>query len=271
MQKVFLVGCARSGTSWLHMILSSHDRIASVRETHLFDGYISKIYRTWDQEAEDPSNDGLRSLVSGKDLDAIAQFFADRVFQRIEATKPQALIALEKTPPHLFYHRLIRRLYPTARFINIVRDPRAVVASLMAVHREPWGGWAPGNVLDAARIWRTCARIGLKDLAGYGAHVHHLRYEDLHRDPERTMERLWQWLGLPPQPYDREKFSIDHLRTQGNADITPTWVPEGRANFFRRGTIDGWRDELSPDEIAVIEEVAGPYLSDLGYVAHQPA
>lgn len=269
MQKVFLVGCARSGTSWLQIILAAHDGVASVRETHVFDGYLSHLYKAWDAEASSTSKDGLRLLLGLDDIDAVARSLVDKVFDRIAASKPGASIALEKTPPHLFFHAVIRRLYPDARFINIVRDPRAVVASLLAARKEPWGGWAPAQVFDAARLWHMSVRIGTQDLARYGDDVFQLRYEDLHATPDETLDRLWHWLGVTPQPYDRERFSIFRLKSERNKGpmVSPTW--DGRENFFRRGQIDSWREELSERDIATIESVVKPYLVQLGYTPYE--
>jgi hypothetical protein len=268
MKKLFVVGSARSGTSWLQIILGDHGEIATVRETHLFDNYIARIYETWETEAQNIEKDGLRLLLGRDELDTVSRVFADTVFAKIEATKPGAKIMLEKTPSHIWHHRLIRRLYPDALFLHMVRDPRAVVASMLAASRESWGTWAPNDLLTAARVWRDCARIGHRELAAYGDQALEVRYEDLHADPDAALARICNWLDIAPRAYDQGKFSIDSLRGRGQngTETDPAW--ENRSNFFRRGRIDGWVDELKPDEIAIVEGIAGQLFYDLGYTPH---
>ncbi|HTH99190.1 MAG TPA: sulfotransferase [Stellaceae bacterium] len=268
MKKLFVVGAARSGTSWLQIILGNHDGIATVRETHLFDNYISKLYESWENEAQNVEKDGLRLLMDRDAMDDVARSFADKVFARIEAAKPGAQIMLEKTPTHIYHHRLIHRLYPDALFLHMVRDPRAVVASMLAASKESWGVWAPNDLITAARVWRDCARIGHREMAAYGAQTLELRYEDLSADPDVALARIWNWLGLDPQPYDRERFSVDSLRGHGQngVETDPAW--ENRTNFFRRGQTDSWIEELKPEEIAIVEGIAGQLFHDLGYTPH---
>ncbi len=271
MQKVFLVGCARSGTSWLQIMLASHPAIATVRETHLFDNYLGLLYQAWRNEADNLSRDGLRGILIEDDLDRAAKVLADRVFEQIVASKPGATIALEKTPMHLVYHQKIRTLYPTARFINIVRDPRAVVASLLAASHEPWGTWASRDLAEMAHVWLASVHIGLIGLAAYGNDVFQARYEDLHTTPEATLDHLWQWLGVAPQPYDSQRVSIERLKAERHQGPTSQPTFENRENFFRRGTMDGWQSDFSAGDIATIESIAAPFMAQLGYHHHAPA
>ncbi|NEP82822.1 MAG: sulfotransferase [Okeania sp. SIO3B3] len=53
----------------------------------------------------------------------------------------------EKTPEHLRYIEMIYKFFPSALFIHIVRDPRAVVNSWQKV------SWSSGNVIDDTRVW----------------------------------------------------------------------------------------------------------------------
>jgi hypothetical protein len=42
---VFLIGCPRSGTTWLQRLLASHPQVRTVQETFLFPRYISPQLR----------------------------------------------------------------------------------------------------------------------------------------------------------------------------------------------------------------------------------
>ena len=271
MRKLFLVGCPRSGTTWLQIILGSHSHVATVRETHLFHWYVTGLYAQWQAEERHVSKDGLRILLTPADFDLACRQFADVVFDKIETWNPGAEILLEKTPDHLKSWRIIRRLYPDALFLHLVRDPRAVACSLLAFGRETWGQGAPRDVTEAALFWRTNVRIGRDELPQLGTNYLEVRYEDLSSRPDEVLGRICSWLAIPPLRYDPERFSIEQLRTRRTVGepALPSW--EDRENFFRRGAPDGWQTELSPDQIETVELLCDDLMKDFGYAPHEPA
>jgi hypothetical protein len=270
MRKVFIVGCARSGTTWLQIILGGHPDVATVRETHLFDRYLGSLYTHWIAEQSSTSKDGLRVLLQPADFDAACRSFADVVFDRIQARNPDARILLEKTASHLRHWRMIKRLYPDALFLHIVRDPRAVVSSLLAVSRESWGDGGPRDVNEAALFWRASVRIGRDELASLGDDCLEIRYEDLAAEPDGVLARVYTWLGVPIVPYEPERYSIAAVREQRTAGEPgmPNW--EDRQNFFRRGEAEGWQNDFTPAEIDAIEAICLDLMEEIGYRPHSP-
>lgn len=265
MKKLFLVACPRSGTTWLQLILDSHPKIATRRETHLFDGYVAALYNLWQREISAPHKDGLRVLLSEPEFDNAIARFCEVVFGKIAASNPVAEYVLEKTPGHLRYHRTIRTLYPEARFLHLVRDPRAVVASLLAARKEPWGTWAPADVFEAARRWREDVFMARHEIGRYGDDYCEVRYEDLAAAPDAVLARICEWLGVEPIRYDANRFSLPEIKKHiGEGDpANPAW--ENRSNFFRYGAIDGWRTELTGPQIGVIEGTCAGLLEEFGY------
>ena len=264
-KKVFLVGCPRSGTTWLQILLGSHPKVVTVRETHLFDLYFRDFYARWHGEEAAENKEGLRILLNQTDLDDATRAFAEIVFRKIAGMRPDADILLEKTPAHVAHHQLINRLFPDAMFLHLLRDPRAVAASLVAAHQETWGDWASADVASAAQLWCELVSVGLRELPAYGdAHLL-VRYEHLFTEPNVTLDRIWRWLGLEPLALDLARFSIAAIQVDSDLrnPLDPSWEP--RRNFFRRGTPDGWKNDLSAEQISTIESICGGLLEEAGY------
>jgi len=265
MQELFIVGAPRSGTTWMQILLGAHPKISTSRETHLFDRYIVPILEIRKNELSSEDQDGLKSIFSNKEYNFFLKMVIREVMNRIAARKPGASIVLEKTPGHIRHHKVIRRFLPRAKFLYLARDPRAVAASMLAARKESWGQWAPANAQAAARQWRVAATAASRGLVQYGDDYRWVRFEDLVNAPQETLSGIWRWLDIEDRRLDLAEFSVEALnRARGTGEA---WSPafEPRKNFFREGKTDGWKSELSRDDIATVEATCGELMAAFGY------
>src|SRR5262249_37866568 len=138
-------------------------------------------------------------LTEGQFLEALRQL-ARTAFTALEAAKPGARVLVEKTPDHALHLPLIRRLYPDAAVIHVLRDGRDVVASLLAAYRQGWGRpWAPATAEAAAGKWVAWVRE-VRHRGEVFARFREVRYEDLLRAGPETLAALYDFLGLPLPP-----------------------------------------------------------------------
>lgn len=269
---IFLVGCARSGTTLLSTMLHAHSAIAMPPETRfLLPAY---AHRERFGDLTDPANRRrLARYLTGKKT-----HFEDlnldraRVIAAIVAAPPTLGSALacvwqefardrgkrrwgEKRPAYWREIGVIRRLFPTAQLIHLVRDPRACVASLQ---RVPW--WHR-DVASSAALWvaadEALCRAGRRlDADSY----HLIRYEDLVSDPRPALQRLCAFLGEP-----FEEAMLDHSRAA--ADIVPerkTWHARTHGDVDP-ARVDAWRNQLSPGQVRLIETAARRGMRRHGY------
>jgi hypothetical protein len=164
----------------------------------------------------------------------------------------------DKRPAYAGWIPILFELFPNAQFINLVRDPRAAVASQIPL------GWGheEAALASAAVRWETSVRR----VDDYSDRLRpdqllDLRYEDMVAAPEETLERVCAFAGL----------------TAG--DTIQTMIAAERRGKFRPGwhdklsqpisvdSVERWRGKLDPHEIALVELVAAPYLERFGYQA----
>ena len=153
----------------------------------------------------------------------------------------------------------LRRVFPDARFIHVVRDGRAVVSSIVTQirsraqrERQPMGGFCrpPGwrallrddPVEQAALQWQAIVRHVRGEAATLGSDYCEVRYEDLCARPREAYRGLFgfaglaagapQLAGVPDRPLERS---------------------------------DAWRKQLGAREIDTVEKTAGDLLAELGY------
>lgn len=260
LKTVFIIALPRSGTSWLQGMLATLPEIATVRETHLVDGYLKNLVNSWQKEQQQLAPDGLKAILTEAEFYDCVKGFSDRILEKILQFNPSAEIILEKTPDNLNFVDLLRRLYPEAYFIHLIRDPRAVVASHLALKKEQWG-WVRSeqNHVDIAQKWvrgmakRDCAATLLQ------SRFLEVRYENLKLNQDTVLKKITDFLQL--------NYTIEQLQqivpqvsatdlAQTKADFPPhNPFFDTRANFFRRGEIDSWKQELTTEQIIDIEAV----------------
>jgi len=107
---------------------------------------------------------------------------------------------VDGTPEYSFYICALRKLFPKALFIHIVRDVTSVVRSMLNFHRVS-GGRLVANEQEAYNYWlRTVSSCLLAERA-YGPRVvFRLRYSDLVNKPEAAFRSLLNFLDEPYAP-----------------------------------------------------------------------
>ncbi len=104
---------------------------------------------------------------------------------------------VDQTPEYSFHICGLRKLFPCALFIHIVRDVGSVVRSLLNFHRIA-GTHVVANEEEAYKYWLRTVRACLKAEEAYGPHVvYRLRYTALVENPESVLRSLLDFLGEP--------------------------------------------------------------------------
>lgn len=183
---IFIIGCPRSGTTLLRLMLDSHPNISCGPETH----FLVDIASIADQHA-------IRFERFGLDKDwwyeKTADFF--RAFQMEYAQKRGKQRWAEKTPTYTRHLDLLNRLFPDCQLVHVIRNGRDVVAS----YHKRWGYLSA--VKTAAFRWHeyvTIARDFGKTISK--DRYHELRYEELVSETEMTLRGIFEFLQEPWVP-----------------------------------------------------------------------
>jgi len=149
----------------------------------------------------------------------------------------------------------LARSVPGAKFLQIVRDPRAVCASKNVTgSRYTW--------LFMARQWRKLAALAWRYQRQPGVDVKVIRYEDLVSEPLQSTRDLCAWLGVDHSPQMSDPAAF--VDGQGKPWIQNSSYGQGAQEFARSG-VDKWRGSLGPRELALIETLCGPEMLLHGY------
>ena len=138
----------------------------------------------------------------------------------LEATSTAAGLKgrwVDGTPEYSFHIWGLRKLFPQALFIHLLRDVQAVVHSMVNFHRVA-GIHLVANEEEAYQYWiRTVSACLQAERALGPSVVYRVRYADLLDNPESTMLSLFDFLG---EPYAAK--CLEPLKHRINSSDVPT-------------------------------------------------
>ncbi|HVV32588.1 MAG TPA: sulfotransferase [Vitreimonas sp.] len=186
---VFLVGFPRSGTTLLDQILSSHSAIFCIEEREHFANALASVI------SDEAKLAGFAAL-SDAEIEAARAEYWRRV--RAEDAPPADALVVDKLPLNIVVLPLIKRVFPDAKIIFALRDPRDVILSCYVQRFGMNAAMAQFLELGrAARYYDAVMRLMSLCREKLALHLHQVRYEDVVADIGREARALADFLGLP--------------------------------------------------------------------------
>ena len=168
----------------------------------------------------------------------------------------------EKTPGNLFFVGVLIDMFPNARFIYLMRDPRAGVCSMMKTSM-----FRSGAIINAMnrRKYMTEGLSGLQKSVPETQWTL-VKFEDLVQSPESTLRRVCTFLDEDFEPRmlefhrDAGQYMKERAVNQFNQAATRPIAPE---------KVETWKAELSPVQISEVEWVCRDQMVRHGYELEQ--
>jgi len=160
----------------------------------------------------------------------------------------------DKTPGYGRFLDELRQIFPSARFVHLIRDGRDVACSLARVP------WYEGSIVRMASDWKKSVRRARRSGLGRDDYLE-VRYEDLVTDTVPTLHRVCSHLDViwadSMLAYPRRLD--DKLPSHRKA-----WHQRTREGVSS-DRIGIWRREMTAVDLWNFERVAGDLLEELGY------
>ncbi|GMT45767.1 MAG: hypothetical protein IEMM0006_1599 [bacterium] len=233
---VFIFGLPRSGTTLLQRILMANPEIASASEPWILLPFLYARKQTGilaeysHNVAYLAINDFINNLPN-KEVDYYKELegFVSSLYAKYCINNEKYF--LDKTPPYLYIIPEIIKTFPNAKFIFLFRNPVQILSSVM----NTWGNGG----FDTLYRWIDNLFSGPKLLAeGFlmssGKSIG-IRYEDLIREPDKTVKKLCDYLQL--------KFNKSMLSDFNNQELKGFVDPTGIKNYNKidNSPLDKWK------------------------------
>ncbi|MDP9412334.1 MAG: sulfotransferase domain-containing protein [Actinomycetota bacterium] len=269
--KIVWIFCtSRSGSTWLRSMmedLAPGETWEEPKVAKLFGGFLESAL----EEQLDSTNFVMGNPTRESWISSIRNFVLDAASACNPSLKAGQFL-LVKEPDGGAGAPLMMEALPESRMVLLVRDPRDVASSALDATKE--GAWmnetpsrAPGRrtlserkpdvfvnrrsksylrqITNAKRAYD--AHEGLKAL---------VRYEDLRSDTLGTMRRLCAELAIPVGEERLARVVEKH-----SWENVPK-AEKGEGKFYRKATPGGWQEELTPEQVRIVEEITAPLLRE---------
>lgn len=246
---VFLIGFPRSGTTLLEQLLAGHSEIEALEERGSLGAAMADFL---------VPPGGLARL-DEMDGDALARYReAYWAEVRSSGVRP-GRVFIDKMPLNTMTLGLIAKLFPDAKIVLALRDPRDVVLSCFRRRFEMSANMYELLTLeDAARFYASVMDLANVCLEKFSLAARISRYEDLVAGLEGSMRGLCAFLDVTYEP-----GMLDFERTvRQRAIATPSGKQLARGLQSGAGQWRAWRTELEP-----VLPLLAPFVARYGYEA----
>lgn len=234
---IFVVGTARSGTTLLGRMLSSHP----------------------DMHIKNESQKLLNALIKQKDKDEILRIYASETSQGESDSFSDVLEKLGKKrwgfkdPALSDCLDVLSCKFSNIKVILIVRDGRAVAASQIK------GKFGTANIYFAAEKWVRQVQVQQHYKEKYKDRCYWVRYEDLVVSPEKNLRKICDFLGENFHESMLTYYKTDNYIQKKNV------FNENTFKKLDTDIINKWKNILKRSQINIFESVAGKVLVEQGY------
>jgi hypothetical protein len=268
---VWIFGTARTGSTWLALMMEELEGHTVWREPYVGELF-GRLYYDWVGVKHFQTKHFILGSNKGSWLRSVRSFVLKEASARFPGVSNGGYLVVKEPNGSIGAPLLIEAL-PESRMIFLVRDPRDVAASSLDAKKK--GSWLYERRVKE-RTRRSTAfdvhadafieRTATKYLQNVGnvreAYYSHngpkvlVRYEELRMDTLGTMERIYSSLGIPVDETELskavKKYSWENIPEE----------EKGEGKFYRKATPGGWREDLTPEQVKVVERITAPLLEE---------
>jgi len=248
-EHIFLMGFMRSGTTLLEQVLSSNSRVVALEEKSLL-AELAQQYTT--------GVDALNALsrLEGAELQEAREKYWKAA--RAAGSDIAGKVFIDKQPLNTIKLPLISKLFPKAKILFALRDPRDVVFSCYRRHfRVNMAMFEFLDLEDAARFYASIMNLGDIYRQKLPLNILEHRYEDMVADFEGRVRAVCDFIGI-----EWSESMRDFDKNAPNVDIRSPSAGQVQRPLYREG-IGQWRRYA--EQLAPIQPILKPWIEKFGY------
>lgn len=269
---IFIIGVGRSGTTLIQSMLNAHQNIAFTPETHFIRNYLgnkevrkkvrNNNYTFLKNKINDDKSLDKLNLNYNRLIDNLKQkeFGLEGLYKGIllkyAESKNKDFIG-DKDPKNIEYLHDIKKYFPDAYIIHIIRDPRDVMLSRMKAE------WSKGRPLWVhALTYRAQMKKGRRDGEQlFGDNYFELSYENLIEYPEEILTNVCDFLNIN---YDKNMLKFNQKADEIIKGEEKKWKDKCFKPVISNNK-NKWKDKMTKKDVLLTEAITKVAFDKLGY------
>ncbi|TYA52226.1 sulfotransferase family protein [Formosa maritima] len=272
MKHVFITGCPRSGTTMLASMLGSAHYCVATPESDFFIDFIYKYlnktsknsnkedfnfflktnyrFKQWHIEPNDIEN--IPESITYDNYNGVIESTLKLFIECHSDVATNEVTRIDHTPTSILDFNILNDFFPESNFIFIVRDPRAVYASVKNLD------WGANTALKLAEEWNEYAAMYFSIKKLFPERVSLVRYEDILKNAPTELKRLCDFIGVP--------YSSD--LNEGSGFKIPSYTSSQHSlvgKTLDKHRIDHWKHKLNHRDILLIESKSNLMMKVFNY------
>jgi hypothetical protein len=288
MEKVFIIGNPRSGTSLFRLMLNAHPDIISPPECGFLHWWFSK-YKKWDSSynTSNQIDEFVKDVMSSKKIEAWNLDF-EKLKQKISQQKPQnyaelgeivyltfatqkgknPIVIADKNNYYINHLSDLKEIWPTAKYILVIRDGRDVACSYLTIEKlitdSPYKPKLSNDINIIAKEWLNNNNNSIDFINSFGDNRGLIiRYEDVVINPKFILNKVCVFLGIH---FSEEMLTyyLKNIQYQDEPSSTLDWKMK-TLEKPDQDNIGKFKTDLSKENLKEFEVIAESLLKKFNY------
>lgn len=233
---IFIIAYARSGSTLLRLMVNSHSKImvppecgfiqwlyqsfsdwsaSDARDTDMVDRYVEALSRSRKIDTWHLNFDEIKTLIQEKNPSSYPELTEIVLFHYGSLHNDTADRWCDKNNYYIDHIPTLHKIFPTAKFVYLIRDPLDVVSSQIYLaakqFESPYKPNFSSDHEELARKWSDSNSKAIQDFSDLRIKPHVVKYSSLVTKSEATLSDLCQFLGE-----NFETSMLNYYQTTGN-------------------------------------------------------
>jgi len=275
----FIIGRPRTGTTLLRSLFDAHPNIQIPWECQfvlnlyprygkitewtkpVINEFCNDLSQQWQFSAWNIEIDKLKADLLSLGINTDYRIVCETVYMSFKSFYNKAEIEWigDKNHGYTIYTDRLKKIFPEAKFIYILRDYRDNYHSVTKVDFE-----LPVASLVVYK-WKHFYKKALKAAEKYPDDFYFIRYEDLASDPHFYFKEICQFLNIQYLP---EVFEFYRMKEKAAENYPADILEKHHKSLFNpinTSRLGLWKQSMSKRQVKIADQVAGKYADKAGY------
>ncbi len=298
LEPIFLIGCARSGTTIIGKFFEKNSQCYYLDEYDIWEEYASLANQSPKVKIRILLWKSLRKIIPSNLFVRKLHYFITKPFSRSsgeghrltekdisEKIKNQVDIILHtvvkdkrlvmKSTQNSLRIPFIKKLFPSAKFVHILRDGRDVTCSLLKgnegeywPHVKPpeWKKHIKSDPIErCAWIWNSVISIINNDIANIPKEDYiELKYENFIKNPEEVMKKIFEHFKIP---FESSQIELcNKVSNKMDKKFLTGTHSDDWSSFDHKNRVGRYKENLDKKQLYKVEEILGENNKKIGYL-----